>query len=179
MLGEFPKAEHAARTLIAINPAHRNAYKTLGWACQMQGRLDEAMAGYLKQIEVNPKNPYAPTNLSHIHASRGQLDQARHWAEIAAVIPVEMAARWYFLGKTKLKTGRPTEARQSFDHALALPHDPMVENDIAYDLADAGYDLDRSWTLISGAMQKSIDPLFEPKAVTDGDLCTAQSRQLA
>lgn len=179
MLGEFPKVEHAARMLIAINPAQRNAYNTLGWALQRQGRLDEAMASYLKQVEVNPQNPYAPTNLSHIFASRRQWDQARHWAEIAAVIPTEMAARWYFLGKTQLKTGLPGEARQSFDHALTLPHNPMVENDIAYDLADAGFDLDRSWTLISAAMQKSLDPLCDPKALADADLCTSQFRQLA
>jgi len=34
--------------------------------------------------------------------------------------------------------GQLEEARQSFDRLLALPHDAMMDNNISYDLANAG-----------------------------------------
>jgi tetratricopeptide (TPR) repeat protein len=79
----------------------------------------------------------------------------------------------------QIKSGRVDEARRSFDRALALPHQPMMENDVAYELADAGVDLDRSWKLISGALRESEQLVCEPKALADGDKCTSQLRQIS
>ena len=86
---------------------------------------------------------------------------------------------WKFLGRMQIKSGRVDEARRSFDRALALPHQPMMENDVAYELADAGVDLDRSWKLISGALRESERLLCEPGALSDGDQCTSPLRQIS
>jgi hypothetical protein len=87
--------------------------------------------------------------------------------------------RWHILGRTQVKTGRIDEARQSFDRALAIPHEPMIDNNIAWEMADAGFDLDKSWQLVSGALEKTARPACEPEGLSGADECTEQLRQLA
>lgn len=179
MLGEFPRAEEAYRNLIAINPRHTSAYDNLGLVYFKQGRTDEAIANYRKQLEVTPRNRYASSRLSRALALQGKWEEALEPAALAAELASSEAAGWQFLGKVQIKTGRIDEARRTFGRALALPHEPILENNVAYDLADAGVDLDRSWELISGALRKTEPLLCEPAALSDGDKCTTQLRQIS
>ena len=179
LLGELPKAEAAYKTLIAINPRHTSAYNNLGVVYRKMGRTDEAIASYRKQIEVEPRSRFASWNLSRVLASRGQWDEARQLAAVAAELTPEDVNRWQFLGKAEIKTGRIDAARHSFDRALALPHEAMMENDIAYELADAGSDLDKSWQLISRALEPAARLVCEPEGLSGADKCTAQLRQIA
>ena len=176
-LGEYPQAEEALHTLIALNPRFRGAYNSLGVVIARQGRIDEAIADYRKQMDLDPQNGYAARNLSVALASRNQWDEARKYATIAMATPPVDAHRWWFLGQTQIKSGHVDEARDSFARALALPHDAMIDNDVAYDLANAGYDLDRSWTLISGAIEETAQPVCEPRSLSDADKCTDQLRK--
>jgi hypothetical protein len=98
---------------------------------------------------------------------------------MAAEIVPEDVNRWHFLGKAQIKTDRIDDARQSFDRALALPHKAMMDNNIAYDMADAGFDLDKSWHSISKALEATAPLVCEPKDLSDGDQCTAPLRQMA
>jgi tetratricopeptide (TPR) repeat protein len=143
------------------------------------GRSDEAIASYRKQIEVAPRSRMASSNLSKALASRGQWEEARQLATVAAEIVPEDVNRWHFLGKTQIETGRIDEARLSFDRALALPHEAMMENNVAYDMADAGFDLDKSWHLISKALEATTPLVCEPEGLSDADKCTAPLRQMA
>jgi len=179
MLGQLSQAESAFQSAIAINPANTVAYNDLGLIYMRQGRTDEAIAKYRKQIEVDPRNRYASWNLGRTLAWRGQWDEARQAAQVAAEITPNDPSRWHLLGRTQIKTGRIDEARHSFDRVLGLPHDAMMENNIAYDMADAGFDLDRSWRLISGALEKTARPVCEPEGLSGPDKCTAQLRQMA
>jgi Flp pilus assembly protein TadD len=179
MLGEFPRAEEAYRNLIAINPRHNSAYDNLGLVYFKQGRTDEAIANYRKQLEVTPRNGYAFSKLSRALALQGKWEEALEPAAMAAELASPEAVAWQFLGKVQIKTGRIDEARRTFGRALALPHEPILENNVAYDLADAGVDLDRSWELISGALRKTEPLLCEPAALSDGDKCTTQLRQIS
>jgi tetratricopeptide (TPR) repeat protein len=179
LLGDLPKAEAAYKALIDINPRHASAYNNLGVIYRRTGRTDEAIASYRKQIEVAPRSRFAAWNLSTVLASRGQWEEARQLATVAAELTPDDVRRWHFLGKTQIKTGRIDEARRSFDRALALPHEPMIENNVAYDMADAGFDLDKSWHLISGALETTTRLVCEPESLSDGDKCTPLLRQLA
>jgi len=179
LLGELPKAEAAYKALIAINPRHGSAYNNLGALYRRMGRTDEAIASYRKQIEVDPRSRFASWNLGRVLASRGHWDEARQLAAVAAELAPADVNRWLFLGKAQIKTGRIDEARRSFDRALALPHEAIMENNVAYDLADAGFDLDRSWQLISGALEPAARLVCEPEGMSGGDKCTAQLRQIA
>jgi hypothetical protein len=55
----------------------------------------------------------------------------------------------------------------------------MIENNVAYELADAGVDLDRSWRLISGALGPDARLVCEPESLSDADKCTAPLRHIA
>jgi tetratricopeptide (TPR) repeat protein len=179
MLGDFAEAEEAYRTLIALNPRHTYAYGNLGLVYGKQGRTDEAIANFRKQLEISPRNRYASSNLARAFAFERKWEQALPPATMATEVAPEEPKYWQFLGKVQIKMGRVDDARRSFDRALALPHEPSIENDIAYELADASVDLDRSWGLISAALRKSEGLLCEPAALSDGDKCTSQLRQLS
>lgn len=179
MLGRLSEAESAYQSVIAINPRNSIAYNNLGVVYMRQGRTDEAISKYRKQIEVDPHHGRASWNLGRALAWRGQWDEARQAAQVATEITPDDPSRWYLLGKTQTKTGRTDEARHSFDRALGLPHQAMMENDVAYEMADAGFDLDKSWQLISGALEKTARPVCEPESLSGPDKCTAQLRQMA
>jgi len=179
MLGDFPKAEEAYRTLIAVNPRHKSAYTSLGIICGKQGRTDEAIANFRKQLEVTPRDRYASANLARAFAFQRKWEEALSPGTMAVELAPDVPGYWQFLGKIQIKTGRVDEARRSFDRALALTHEPMMENDVAYELADAGVDLDRSWRLISEALHQDERLPCEPGAISDGDKCTQQLRQTA
>jgi tetratricopeptide (TPR) repeat protein len=178
-LGDFPKAEAAYRALIAINPKHTHVYTTLGYAYWKMGRVDEAMASYRKQMELDPHDGYASWNLATELASRGRWDEALRFAAVSAEGVPDDPRRWDLLGRAQIRTGRVDEARQSLDRALALPHGPMIDNNIAWEMAAAGFDLDKSWRLISGALENSARLVCEPEELSGADKCTGPLRQLA
>ncbi len=179
MLGDFPQSETAYKTLIALNPRHGSAYNNLGVVYRKMGRNEEAIDSYRKQMEVAPRSRLASYNLGRALASQGEWEEARPLAAVAVDILPDDVNRWTFLGKAQIKTGHIDEARKSFDRALALPHAAMIENNIAYDLADAGVDLDKSWQLVSGALAPAARLVCEPESLSDADKCTAQLRQVA
>ena len=55
----------------------------------------------------------------------------------------------------------------------------MMENNIAYELADAGSDLDKSWQLITRALEPAVRLVCSRRACPRGDKCTAPLRKLA
>jgi len=179
MLGDYPSAEEGYKNLIAINPRHSSAYNNLGVVYQKTGRPDEAMASYRKQIEMVPRGRFACANLAAMLASRGQWEEARQWAALAAELSPQDVRRWHLLAKVQIKTGQLDEAHQSFERLLALPHDAMMDNNVSYDMADAGIEIARSWELVSKAMDATVAQLCEPQALSDGDKCTAPLRQMS
>jgi tetratricopeptide (TPR) repeat protein len=178
-LNDLANAEAAYKTVVAINPRHPAAYTNLGVIYTRTGRIDDAITGYRKQIEVAPRSQHASYNLARILATRSEWEEARTLAAVAAELTAADPNRWAFLGKTQVKTEQIEDARRSFDRALALPHNAMMENNIAYDLADAGFDFDKSWRLITGVLDVSTRQLCEPESLVDAEKCTAQQRQLA
>jgi tetratricopeptide (TPR) repeat protein len=178
-LGDLAKSEEAYKALIAINPRHTSAHNNLAIVYRKMGRIDEAIASYRKQIEVTPRSSFAGWGLATILASQDQWDEARKWAALAAELTPEDVKRWQLLGKAQIKTGHIDEARQSFTRLLALPHDAMMDNNVAYAMADAGADLDNSWHLISKALEATAPQVCEPEGLSDGDKCTPPLRQIA
>ena len=178
-MGAFPQAEEAYRALIAVNPRHPSAYTGLGIVYGRQGRVDDAVAMFRKQLEIVPRGRYASSNLARALASQGKWAEALAPAAAAAEAAPQETGYWLFLGVVQIKSGHAADGRQSFDRLLALPHEPMMENNVAYELANAGLDLDRSWKLIAGVLGQSENLFCDSKTVAEGDNCTAQLRQAA
>jgi tetratricopeptide (TPR) repeat protein len=178
-LGETSKAEEIYKGLVELNPRHSSAYMNLGVLYGRDGRTDEAVANFRKQLEIDPRNRYVLYNLGRAMAIKGQWDEARQFAEGSTGAAPDYVIAWKLLGDAQLKTHRVDEARRSYERVLALPHEPSMENGIAYELADAGYDLDRSWELITAALAKTAHLMCEPEGLADADKCTSQLRQVA
>jgi tetratricopeptide (TPR) repeat protein len=178
-LADLPKAVEAYKTAIELNPQDRYAYNNLGTCYRRMGRIDEALAMFRHQLEVTPRDRYATYNLALALGSQSGWEEALPWASIAAEAAPQEIGRWTFLGKAQIKTGHLDEARNSFDRALALPHEPATENSIAYVLGDAGIDLDRAWRLISQALEAKQHFVCEPASLADGDKCTEKLRSLS
>lgn len=178
-LSDFPKAVEAYKTAIEINPEDRFAYNNLGSCYRRMGRVDEALAMFHRQLDVTPRDRYATYNLALALGSQGRWEEALPWASMASEVAPQEITRWTFLGKTQIRTSHFDEARHSFDRALALPHEPMAENNIAYALGDAGIDLDKAWGLVSQALDAKQRLVCEPESLADGDKCTEKLRGLS
>jgi tetratricopeptide (TPR) repeat protein len=184
-LHEYEEAERAYKRQIEINPEDPYAYNNLGLLYRATKRQDDAIASFRKQIKIVPRDRFAHENLSFSLEAQKHWDAAREEASIAADIAPEDPAKWVQLGKLQIKSDRIQDARNSFDRALAQVHDAMVENNIAYELADAGLDLDKAWGLVSGALDAEARLACEPEdlsiaeAAPKNDMCGAQLRRLA
>lgn len=178
-LHEYTAAERAYKRQIEINPNDVYAYNDLGLLYRALKRDDDAIAYFRKQIGVVPRDRYAHQNLSVSLAAKNQWQQAREEAAIAADITPEDAAKWARLGRAEIKTGHIDEARKSFARALAQVHDAMVENNIAYYMADAGIDLDKAWLLVLGTLNPEARLACEPATLSEDDKCSAQLRRIA
>jgi tetratricopeptide (TPR) repeat protein len=178
-LHEYSNAEEAYKRQIEINPNDPYAYNNLGIVYRALKREDDAVVWFRKQIAVSPRDRYAHDNLSISFAAENQWEYARDEAAIAAEITPEDAARWVRLGRAQLKTSRIDEAGKSFDRALALVHDAMAENNIAYYLADAGIKLDQAWQLVSGTLNPEARLACQPETLSEDDKCSAELRRIA
>jgi len=179
VLQEYDEAERAYKRQIEINPKDPWAYNNLGLVYRALKREDEAMVWFRKQIAVTPRGHYAHNNLSISLAAKKQWEQAREEAAIAAEITPEDPTRWSRLGIAQIKTGQAGEAVKSFERALAQVHNAMLENDIAYVMADAGIELEKAWQLVSGTLNPEARLVCQPETLSKEDKCSSQLRPIA
>jgi tetratricopeptide (TPR) repeat protein len=178
-LHEYDKAEEAYKRQIEINPSDLYAYNNLGVVYRALKREDDAIAFFRKQIAVSPRDPYAHDNLSVAFAARNQWQEARKEAAIAVEVSPEDPIKWSRLGRAQVKTSQTEEAGWSFERALALVHDAMTENNIAYYMADGGFQLDKAWQLVSGTLGPESRRVCQPEILSRDDKCAPQLRRIA
>jgi len=175
----YTQAEAAYKRQIEINERDPNAYNNLGLVYRALKRDEEAIECFKKQIAINAEDRFAHQNLALAYIAKGEWEKARAESAIAVQISPTDAAKWVQLGRVQLRTDRAAEARQSFDRALSMQHDPMDENNIAFYLADAGLDFDKSWKLASRALDSEAALVCEPDALSNQYACAAQLRRLS
>ena len=82
--GQVQEAEWRYRQILQGVPANPNVWYLLGTACQMQDKLDEALACYQEALRFRPEFVQVLTNLGVIYKLRGRtarpsLATARRW----------------------------------------------------------------------------------------------------
>jgi tetratricopeptide (TPR) repeat protein len=177
-LREYDQAEKALKRLVELDPKHSSAYNTLGRVYVALRLEDEAIACFQKQIAVNPRDPHAHEYLSRSFWDTRQWERAREEAAIAADISPDEAMKWARLGVAQAKTHLDEDASRTFERALALPHDSMLENEVAYGMADAGIQLHKAWTLVSGALTAEADRVCRPETLSKEDKCALALRRI-
>jgi tetratricopeptide (TPR) repeat protein/transglutaminase-like putative cysteine protease len=139
--GKLDQAAAAFQKQIEINPADEHANDYLGLAFERQNKVAEAAAAFRKQIAIDPLDAAAHAALGEILLAQHEYSQAAPELDKATILSPENAELHVSLGRAYLNTGDQPKAIAAFEKAAALSPTPPVWNDIAFDLAENGFDL--------------------------------------
>ena len=92
-----------------------------------QGKLDEAINGFKRVLEINPNYALAYNNLGYLYAQLGDYDQAVVNLQKYAFIAPEQANPFDSLGEIYIMIGRYDEALEQFERALAVKPNFSIE----------------------------------------------------
>lgn len=113
-----PATSHFQRAL-ALDPEHRQSLLGLANAYHELGRVDEAIVGYRRLLEVAGQDSKATMALARIHVERGELSQAEEVLAAAAEGREPPPVVTNKLGEVMALLGRSGEAETKFRQAIA------------------------------------------------------------
>jgi Flp pilus assembly protein TadD/transglutaminase-like putative cysteine protease len=143
-LGEFSDAATAFRKQVEVNPYDEHVYNYLGLTLQQQRKYDEAATAFRKQLEINPLDPIAHAALGALFLEQHKYAEAVPELDKATVLAPENAELEVSLGQAFLNTGEKDKALEAFEKGIELKQTPVVWNNVAYNLAQHGIELDRA-----------------------------------
>lgn len=136
------KALEVLRQQVAQNPYDEYAYFYMGRAYATEHQYADAEAAFNKQLEINPLDKFVPGALGAMDIERGQYDKAAAAYERAVSLNPD---QWYplvQLGKAYINLHRIADAQNAFDRAVQIAPAPGTWNDVAYEMALGGINLD-------------------------------------
>jgi predicted O-linked N-acetylglucosamine transferase (SPINDLY family) len=101
----------------------RGAYRNLGLALQIDGRLDDAVAAYRSARDLEPQNPQARLELGDVLRAAGRAAEALTELRAAIDITPGFAEAHHALGGVLSELGREAEAQAAYGVALDLKPD--------------------------------------------------------
>jgi protein O-GlcNAc transferase len=121
--GRLAAAEAGYRQLLAVYPAHADAYFNLGVALRQQGRLDDAVAAYRKSIANNPNHAEAHYNLGNVLMGQGRSAEAVEAFWDAIRNKPDHARAYSNLGVALKSQGKLDEAIVAYCKAIGIKPD--------------------------------------------------------
>ncbi len=179
--GEWGRATGQFDSVLIQRPLQVAALLYRAEASRRRNMADEALAGYLRVIELAPEQARAWGGVGQVELRLGNVDAAQSsLAEALRLAPRYGPAR-YALGRVLQKLGRDDDARTELEHAEQLrAMEPPLDPDLARELAalctgaiDAlheGIELARA-----GSIDRAI-VLFEQAVRISPDLAEAHSQ---
>lgn len=143
-LGKYADAEASFHKQLEANPKDEAVNTLLGVAFYDEQKYDEAEAAFKKQLEVKPLDQNAYLYLGAVYIDEKQFDKAHAQLEKAAVLSPDNAGVYVRLGQADLGLGKNADALADFEKAATLSPSPLVDNDVAYALAEKRVALDRA-----------------------------------
>ncbi|HEV3005288.1 MAG TPA: tetratricopeptide repeat protein [Pirellulales bacterium] len=122
-VGDFPKAEHAYRKFLAVEPTNAEVWYLLGQVGQAQGKIDEALASFQQSLAIKPDFAPAHNSLGIAHVGRRRLDEAAACFERASRASPTFAHAHNNLGNVRKEQGRLDEALACYQNAVRLKPD--------------------------------------------------------
>lgn len=125
--------------LVALEPAHKEAWNNLGLANLRLANIDRAVAAFERQLQVNPADAHAHNYLGMAFEEQQKTDEAvdafRKQIEIDPLDPIAHAA----LGKILLEQHRYSEAVPELDKATVVsPGRADVQSNLGEALINLG-----------------------------------------
>ncbi len=144
---------------IEVNPYDEFSYNNLGRAYWQERKYDDAVKAFNKQIENNPLDKFAHANLGAMYSEWHKYDLAAPELEKAASLNPDSAELQVSLGDAYLNLGQEDKALSAFDHAVELNANPLVWNNIAYQLSLKKSHLDRAQQYAESAVSATAAAL--------------------
>jgi tetratricopeptide (TPR) repeat protein len=116
----------------------------MGLAYAAQSKNSEAESAFRKQLEINPLDKFAHSNLGNLFLQWHKYSDAAPELEKAISLTPDNAQLQVNLGTAYLNLGGDAKAMSAFDKAANLSATPVVWNNIAYELALKKVHLDRA-----------------------------------
>jgi tetratricopeptide (TPR) repeat protein/transglutaminase-like putative cysteine protease len=158
-IGKFDEATASFRKQLEANPSDEHANDYLGLALEQQKRNDEAAAAFRRQIVLNPLDTIAHAALGTILLEGHQDADAVPELEKATILSPESAELEVSLGRAYLNTGATDKALEAFTKGVTLSPTPVVWNNVAYNLANHGVDLDDARKYAESAVKATAESL--------------------
>ena len=110
------------RRALARDPGNKAIHFTMGMASARLGRHEAAVDSYLRCLELPPhRNDRVPRfELASSYLLLGEHDKAVPQLEAVLETSPEDEDAWYHLGLAHSGAGRPEQAREAWDRALAI-----------------------------------------------------------
>lgn len=137
----FDEALKAYRGAVAADPSRPLSYKMIGFLLISQRKYDESVKAWQEMIKVDPKDVDGPANLGSALFQLKRYSEAAAAYESATKLGPDTAELETRLGSAYILAGKQDAATASFNKALQLDTTPNSENDIAYEMAEAGTNL--------------------------------------
>lgn len=171
-LGKYSDAETSFQKQIEANPKDESANTLLGVAFYDQQKYGEAEAAFKKQLALKPLDSNAYLYLGAVYIDEKQFDNARAQLEKAAALSPDNAGIYVRLGQADLGLEKNQDALADFEKAATLSRSPLVDNDIAYALAEKRVALDRAKEYADAAVgpTEKILSQIDLQHVTPNDL---------
>jgi arylsulfatase A-like enzyme/Flp pilus assembly protein TadD len=119
-LGEIEKAIEVLRPAAESFPENADVLFLLGSLLHESGRLDEALAAYLRVPSTEPSDPRLLGNLSHVHFLLGDYGAAAGLLQELVELEPSDPSHPYRLGLLEQRRNRPELAAEWFRRALAV-----------------------------------------------------------
>ncbi len=134
----------ALQKQIEAEPFHAYAYNNLGLVYWRQQKYEEASKAFQKQLEVNPLDDFAHGNLGSMYCEQGKYAEAVPELETAISLKPDNPSLRVSLGEAYLNLNQPEKAVTAFDKAVEMAPNPTIWNNVAYQMAEKGANLDRA-----------------------------------
>ncbi len=161
-LGRLDSAVTCFKRQIAINPYDQWSYNNLGLALWRKHDYEGAAAAFKQQIDVTPLADDAHSNLGRLDVVLHRDSEAVSELEKAVSIHPRDAFLRVDLGKAYLTIHQSDQATAAFDRAVELAPVPVVQNNIAYAMAEVGTRLDQAERYARSAIDATASQLRDP-----------------
>ncbi|HET8548534.1 MAG TPA: tetratricopeptide repeat protein [Bryobacteraceae bacterium] len=154
--GRVDEALKLHQDRIAADPARVENYINAAGIAGRAGKLDLAQQLYGEALKRNDRIADVWARLGEVQFTNGDAQKAVESFNKAREIDPKLVNAWLGLALVHESKGEQQKARAMYEQVLKLQSDnPIALNNLAYQLAESGTDLDQALALAQKAKQKS------------------------
>jgi tetratricopeptide (TPR) repeat protein len=140
---------------IAQDPSNNENYLAAGNIAARLRRYDLAIQNYSEVLKRDDRQPEVWIRVGEMQYAKGDQDSATKSFTKAKEIDPKSVPAWLGLGLVHERKGDKQQARAMYEQVLKLQSDnPVALNNLAFQLAESGTDLDQALSMAQKARQK-------------------------